>query len=87
MSVWQVQTAKQRLSEVLRQAEAGEPQFIMRHGETVAVVVDIADNRKTHVEHEDKPTLLEFLLDGPKFDNLEDFLPPRIGLGAGLWAR
>ena len=32
---WQVQEAKQRLSEVLRRAQADGPQIITRHGEEV----------------------------------------------------
>ncbi len=39
---WQVQEAKQRFSEVLRAAELGEPQIVTRHGEEIAVVIDIA---------------------------------------------
>lgn len=50
MTTWQVQTAKQRFSEVLRAVEKGEPQFITRRGETVAVIVDIEDYRRTHDE-------------------------------------
>lgn len=41
MATWQVQSAKQRFSEVIRAAEAGEPQHITRHGERVAVIIDI----------------------------------------------
>ncbi|GAA4542982.1 type II toxin-antitoxin system prevent-host-death family antitoxin [Amycolatopsis samaneae] len=37
---WQVQDAKQRLSELLRRAEEG-PQFVTKHGEEVAVVIDV----------------------------------------------
>jgi len=43
---WQVQEAKQRLSEVLRQAETDGDQTITRHGEPVAVVVGIAEYRR-----------------------------------------
>lgn len=43
---WQVQDAKQRLSEVLRKAQAEGPQFVTKHGEEVAVVIDIAHYRK-----------------------------------------
>ncbi|MEC3977977.1 type II toxin-antitoxin system Phd/YefM family antitoxin [Amycolatopsis sp. H20-H5] len=43
---WQVQDAKQRLSELLRRAEAEGPQFVTRHGEEVAVVIDIVDYRR-----------------------------------------
>lgn len=73
MTTWQVQAAKQRLSEVLRAAERGEPQFITRHGEPVAVIIDIADYRATH---EQSPSLAEFLLSGPVADDLE--LPERV---------
>jgi prevent-host-death family protein len=43
---WQVQEAKQRFSEVLRAASEGEPQVVTRHGEEVAVVLDIAEYRR-----------------------------------------
>src|SRR4030081_1670091 len=43
---WQVQEAKQRLSELWRRAEADGPQFVTRHGEEVAVVLDIAQYRR-----------------------------------------
>lgn len=65
---WQVQEAKQRLSEVLRAAESGAPQVISRHGQDVAVVIDIASYRRlagVSVE------LGDFLLHGPSFDGLE----------------
>jgi len=39
---WQVQEAKQRLSELLRRVAEEGPQTITRHGEEIAVVVDIA---------------------------------------------
>ena len=38
---WQVQDAKQRFSELLRCAHAEGPQIITRHGQEVAVVIDI----------------------------------------------
>ncbi len=40
MSTWQLQRAKQHFSEVVRAAEAGEPQIITRHGRDVAVVIE-----------------------------------------------
>ncbi|MGH4020611.1 MAG: type II toxin-antitoxin system Phd/YefM family antitoxin [Pseudonocardiaceae bacterium] len=43
---WQVQEAKQRFSEVLRAVERAGPQTITRHGEEVAVVIDIAEYRR-----------------------------------------
>lgn len=67
-ATWQVQTAKQRFSEVLRAVEAGEPQFITKHGEPVAVIVSIDDYRKTHPT---QPSFAEFLLSGSVAVGLE----------------
>ncbi|EYR64069.1 prevent-host-death protein [Actinotalea ferrariae CF5-4] len=65
---WQVQEAKQRLSEVLRAAEGGQPQVITRHGQDVAVVIDIASYRRlAGVQVE----LADFLRHGPSFDDLD----------------
>jgi len=47
---WQVQEAKQRFSEVLRAAKSGEPQIVTRHGEEVAVIIDIAEYRRLRGE-------------------------------------
>jgi prevent-host-death family protein len=47
---WQVQEAKQRFSEVLRAAQAGEPQIVTKHGEEVAVVIHIAEYRRLRGE-------------------------------------
>ena len=43
---WQVQQAKQRFSEVLRAAETDGPQIVTRHGEEIAVVMDISRYRE-----------------------------------------
>ncbi|MFT4217710.1 MAG: type II toxin-antitoxin system Phd/YefM family antitoxin [Micropruina sp.] len=76
MTTWQVQTAKQRFSEVLRAAEAGEPQFITKHGTAVAVIVNIDEYRRTH---DAKPSLASFLLTASAAVGLDDDLelPPR----------
>jgi prevent-host-death family protein len=55
---WQVQEAKQRFSEVLRAAESGEPQIVTKHGEEVAVLLDIAEYRRLLGE---PVTLMEYL--------------------------
>lgn len=47
---WQVQEAKQRFSEVLRAAEAGEPQIVTKHGEEVVVIIDIAEYHRLRGE-------------------------------------
>ena len=43
---WQLQEAKQRFSELIRSVEVDGPQFVTRHGEEVAVVIDIAEYRR-----------------------------------------
>jgi prevent-host-death family protein len=43
---WQLQEAKQRFSELIRSVETNGPQFVTRHGEEVAVVIDIAEYRR-----------------------------------------
>ncbi|MGH3280782.1 MAG: type II toxin-antitoxin system Phd/YefM family antitoxin [Trebonia sp.] len=60
---WQIQEAKQRFSEMIRAVTHGGPQVITRHGEDVAVVVDIAEYRRLT-----RPTvdLTGLLLGGPK---------------------
>ncbi len=66
--VWQVQDAKQRFSEVLRGAEAGEPQLITRHGRQVAVVIDIDTYHRLAGS---RPDFATFLRSGPDFDDLD----------------
>jgi prevent-host-death family protein len=43
---WQLQEAKQRFSEVVRSAASDGPQFVTRHGDEVAVVLDIREYRR-----------------------------------------
>jgi prevent-host-death family protein len=59
---WQVQEAKQRFSEVLRAAEAGEPQIVTKHGQEVAVVIDITEYRRLRGE---QLGLMEYLRADP----------------------
>jgi prevent-host-death family protein len=60
---WQIQDAKQRFSEMIRAVLSEGPQVITRHGEDVAVVVNIGDYRRLT-----RPpvNLAEVLLGGPK---------------------
>jgi prevent-host-death family protein len=62
---WQVQEAKQRFSEVVRAAEAGEPQIVTKHGEEVAVVIDIAEYRRLRGE---RMSFMDFLRSEPFVD-------------------
>ena len=63
---WQVQEAKQRLSEVLRAAESGEPQIVTKHGEEIAVIINIAEYRRLRGE---PITLMEYLGADPVADD------------------
>lgn len=62
---WQIQDAKQRFSEMIRAVANEGPQVITRHGEDVAVVVDIGEYRRLTRPAMD---LAGILLGGPKFD-------------------
>lgn len=63
---WQIQDAKQRFSEMIRAVAHEGPQVITRHGEDVAVVVDIAEYRRLTRPAVD---LASVLLGGPKIDD------------------
>lgn len=60
---WQVQEAKQRLSEVLRAVEQDGPQTITRHGEEIAVVINIDEYRRLTTP----PKSIADVLLGPPF--------------------
>lgn len=63
---WQIQDAKQRFSEMIRTVTSEGPQVITRHGEDVAVVVDIGEYRRLTRPSVD---LAGILLGGPKLDD------------------
>jgi prevent-host-death family protein len=63
---WQIQDAKQRFSEMIRAVTNVGPQVITRHGEDVAVVVDIGEYRRLARPSVD---LASILLGGPKLDD------------------
>ena len=65
---WQVQDAKQRFSELLRSAHAEGPQIITRHGQEVAVVIDIAEY--WHLKG-DVADFKDYLRAGPDLDDLD----------------
>jgi len=65
---WQVQEAKQRFSELLRTAHAEGPQIVTRHGQEIAVVIDIAHYR--HLRGE-RVGLKDYLRSGPDFEDLD----------------
>ena len=61
-SMWQLQDAKKRLSEVVRKAQTEGPQTITLHGEHVAVVVSA---EQFAALSERKGTLVEFFRSSP----------------------
>ena len=65
---WQVQDAKQRFSELIRTAQVDGPQVVTRHGEEIAVVIDIAEYRHLKGETSD---FKDYLRSGPGFDDLD----------------
>ena len=66
MSVWQIQYAKARFSEVIERARSEGPQTITRHGVERAVVLSIEDY---HALRAPKPDFKAYLLGGPKVDD------------------
>lgn len=65
---WQLQEAKQRFSELIRSVQTEGPQFVTKHGEEVAVVIDIAEYRRLRGAGAD---FKEFLRSAPDLDALE----------------
>ena len=65
--LWQVQEAKQRFSELLRAVKDG-PQVVTRHGEEIAVVIDIEEYHRLKGDVAD---FKDFLRSGPDFEDLE----------------
>lgn len=68
MTLWQVQEAKTRLSEVIEEARSKGPQTITRHGRERAVLLSIEDYRALTAH---KPDLKAYLLGGPKVGSFE----------------
>ena len=65
--IWQLQTAKQKLSEVVDRAVSEGPQTISRHGKETAVVVSIGDFRRLTGDDGFK----DYLRAGPTLDGLD----------------
>jgi antitoxin Phd len=65
--IWQLQTAKQKLSEVVDRAVAEGPQTISRHGRETAVVVSVQDYRRLTGDDGFK----DYLLSGPSLEGLD----------------
>ena len=46
LNQWQLQEAKNKFSQVVKQAQQGKPQYITVHGKPTAVIVSIEDYQK-----------------------------------------
>lgn len=76
MTEWKLHDAKNRFSAVVREAIAGYPQRVTRHGKPAVVVVAVDEyNRLRQLEEASAPTLAELLLaipqDDREFDRLD----------------
>lgn len=65
---WQLQTAKQRFSELVERARRDGPQVVTKHGKETVVVVSIEEYRRLRGN---EPTLVEFIRSAPDFDRLD----------------
>jgi prevent-host-death family protein len=66
--VWQLQTAKQRFSELVERARTEGPQVVTKRGREAVVVVSAEEYRRiTGHDH----TLVEFIRSAPNLDELE----------------
>lgn len=63
---WQLQAAKQRLSEVVERARSEGPQVVTKHGKATVVVVSIEEYQRLRGQ----PSLVEFIRQAPSFDLL-----------------
>lgn len=68
MAAWQVQTAKQRFSELVERAVTEGPQIVTKHGRETVVVIDIGEYRRLLGVPMD---FKEFLMSMPRIDDLE----------------
>jgi prevent-host-death family protein len=79
MARWQVQEAKQRLSELLKSAHDDGPQVITRHGEEIAVVLDMHEYRKLRgPQITFKDLLTSGPLDVPELEPMRSDAPSRV---------
>ena len=80
---WQLQEAKQRFSEIVRQAQADGPQVVSRHGRAVVVVVDVDEYERLTGSRRD---FKQFLQAAPDLDAL-DIVRPATPPATSTWRR
>jgi prevent-host-death family protein len=66
--IWQLQTAKQRFSEVVERARRDGPQVVTKHGKEAVVIVDADEYRRLTSDGQE---LVEFIRSAPDLDLLE----------------
>jgi antitoxin Phd len=66
--IWQLQTAKQRFSEVVERARRDGPQVVTKHGKEAVVIVDADEYRRLTGDGQE---LVEFIRSAPDLDLLE----------------
>ena len=66
--IWQVQTAKQKFSELVERALAEGPQIVTRRGSEVVVVIAVDEYRRLR---EGTPDFKQFLRSAPDLSVLE----------------
>ena len=74
---WQLQEAKQRLSEVVRQALENGPQVVTRHGRETVVVISLAQFEKLKGEKLDFKEFLRAAPDLGRLKSVRDRRPTR----------
>ncbi len=65
---WQLQTAKQRFSELVELARNEGPQVVTKHGKDAVVIVSAEEFVRLRNE---QPSLVEFIRAAPDFGELE----------------
>ena len=68
-SVWKLQDAKNRFSEVVNLAQRRGPQTITRHGKPVVVIVSLEEYRRAK---KPKQSFLEFMQNSPLAEAMKE---------------
>lgn len=69
MRRWKLEDAKNRFSELVRRAEAHDPQLVTRNGREVVVVLSVEDYARLTAGSE---SLVDFLRDSPLAEALRE---------------
>ena len=80
---WQLQDAKARLSQLIKDAQVDGPQIITIHGKETAVIQSMEDYNKARRQNDKGPNLFEALLRCPPGPPLKIHRNPDDVVGAG----